>query len=211
MEEYLAASGCCDIEHPEIIRQSRALVEGKLSEREKAAAIFRFVRNQVKYRFDYPARKASETLSARQGNCFNKANLQAALLRAAGLEAGYGVLLTNRDIFEPLLPPDIFELVTQPTVHVYGCCRFDGTWRAADATLDPDVFEAVYRGKPGWSWCDWDGRADCRMDPKHVIEDQGVYANIDLYLQIPPRFWNDQLLARANNYVLLVLQKTRKE
>ncbi len=209
MDEYLIGTGFCDTAHPEIIKESRRLVRRKATDREKATAIFDFVRNEVKYRFDYPARRASEVLAARQGNCFNKATLQTALLRAAEVPAGYGVLLINRDVFEPLLPPDIFALVNQPTVHVYTCCWLTDRWVAADATLDPAVFHKIYRARPGWSLPAWDGAADCRMDPRHVTEDQGVYANIDLYLKNPPRFWDDRLLARANAHVETLLRAGR--
>ncbi|MCM8769706.1 MAG: transglutaminase domain-containing protein, partial [Candidatus Omnitrophica bacterium] len=133
--------------------------------------------------------------------CFNKANLQIALLRKSGLPAGYGVSLIHREVFQPLLPEDLFQLVSEPTVHVYAFCYLDSRWVACDATIDAELYIAFYQGKPDWDYSPWDGVADYRLSRAYLVEEQGIYSSIDLFLLQPPRFWTDEFLSRANCFL----------
>ncbi|HOJ39679.1 MAG TPA: transglutaminase-like domain-containing protein [bacterium] len=204
--DYFRATRVCDLDHPRIGLLSQQLVASCSTEREKAVAIFNFVREKILYRFDYPGTLASTTLVRRKGNCFNKANLQIALLRRAGIPAAYGVCLIHREVFQPLLPEDIYQLVSEPTVHVYACCYLKNSWVAADATIDRQTYENFYLNQPGWFYADWDGTTDYLLAEAHLVAKQGLYANIDLFLMQPPRFWTDQLLERANQHLEKLLQ-----
>lgn len=205
--DYLQPTDFCDFHHPMIGRYLQKIINSASSDREKAIAIFHFVREKIRYRFNYPGTPASVTLTGGSGNCFNKANLQIAFLRRAGIPSAYGVCLIHREVFQPLLPEDIYHLVNEPTVHVYACCWLDEHWVAADATIDRHLYETFYRGQPGWDYTDWDGRTDYLLPARYLIAHQGFYASIDLYLLNPPRFWTDQLLTRANNFLEDCLRK----
>jgi transglutaminase-like putative cysteine protease len=74
--------------------QARALAEGRAGDVAKATALYHFVRDEIAHTGDsggdaLPCR-ASQVLAARTGIGFSKSHLLAALLRAAGIPAGFG-------------------------------------------------------------------------------------------------------------------------
>jgi hypothetical protein len=71
----------------------------------------------------------------------------------------------------------------------------------ADTTIDFELYNHIYRNMENWKYEEWDGEKDISIPEKYIIENQGIYSNIDLYLLNPPKFWNDQLLKRANDFI----------
>lgn len=205
-KEYLSPTKVCDIENVDLRMRSYILTKNIHNETEKAINIFNFVRDQIKYRFDYPYIKASETLKKGYGNCFNKSTLQISLLRAAGIYSGYKVYLIRKEVFKPIVPSDIYQLISDPTIHVSTVIYLGGKWIEADATIDYQLHIAVYKNL-GWEYQQWDGKNDLTISPDFIIEQQGIYSSIDLYLLNPPKFWTDHLLMRANNYIENLLRK----
>jgi len=204
--EYLSGTKVCDIESPDIKIKSYMLTKDSYSEKQKAIDIFNFVRDEIKYRFDYSYTKASETLKKGYGNCFNKSNLQIALLRSCGIYAGYKVYMIKKEVFFPIVPKDIYELISQPTIHVSCVVFLNNRWVEADTTIDFELYNHIYRNMENWKYEEWDGEKDISIPEKYIIENQGIYSNIDLYLLNPPKFWNDQLLKRANDFIETLLK-----
>lgn len=200
-KEYLSATKVCDVDSPDIKMQAYLLTKKICSEKQKAIEIFNFVRDKIKYRFDYPYTKASETLKKGYGNCFNKANLQIALLRSCGIYSGYKVYLIKKEVFFPIVPKEIYELINQPTVHVSCAVFLNGKWIEADTTIDFDLYNKVYKNIENWTYTEWDGEKNISLPEKYLIEFEGIYPNIDLYLLNPPRFWNDSLLEKTNKFI----------
>ncbi|MCM8809171.1 MAG: transglutaminase family protein [Candidatus Omnitrophica bacterium] len=200
-KEYLLPTKICDVDSPDIKMKSFFLTKNSFSEKQKAIDIFNFVRDEIKYRFDYSYRKASETLKRGYGNCFNKSNLQISLLRSCGIYSGYKVYLIKKDVFLPIVPEEIYELISQPTIHVSCVVYLEGRWIEADATIDFELYNHIYRNIENWKYVEWDGEKDISIHEKYIVENQGIYSNIDLYLLNPPKFWNDQLLEKANKYI----------
>jgi hypothetical protein len=63
---------------------------------------------------------ASDTLRKGEGMCTNKANLQVALLRAAGIPAGYVVVHVTKACFEgPQVLDEVLAAISPITVHVF--------------------------------------------------------------------------------------------
>ena len=199
--EYLSSTKVCDIENPDIKMKSYLLTKNSYSEKQKAIDIFNFVRDEIKYRFDYSSTKASETLKKQYGNCFNKSNLQIALLRSCGIYAGYKVYIIKKEVFFPIVPKDIYELISQPTIHVSCVVFLDGRWIEADPTIDFELYNHIYRNMENWKYEEWNGEKDISLSKEYIIENQGIYSNIDLYLLNPPKFWNDKLLKRVNDFI----------
>ncbi|HOJ31865.1 MAG TPA: transglutaminase family protein [bacterium] len=189
----------CDIHSQEIVNFCKNIESDDAID--IAGFIFDFVRDNIKYRFDYPSVRASETLRKKTGNCFNKANLQIALLRKTGIPAGYGVYLVRKEILKPILPPDIYQMVNQPTVHVFTKLFIQNRWVSLDATVDLEMFQCFYSSSGTWTHNCWNRQSDISLDKGFVVEDQGVYANIDLYLSQVPKFWTDQLIQKANCFI----------
>ncbi|HOK56439.1 MAG TPA: transglutaminase family protein [bacterium] len=200
-KEYLLPTKICDVENPDIKMKSYFLTKKSFSEKQKAIDIFNFVRDEIKYRFDYSYTKASETLKKGYGNCFNKSNLQIALLRSCGIYAGYRVYLIKKEVFLPIVPKDIYEKISQPTVHVSCAVYIEKKWVESDSTIDFELYNHIYRNMENWKYVEWDGENDISIPAEYIVENQGIYSNIDLYLLNPPKFWNDELLEKANRFI----------
>ena len=110
---------------------------------DRAAALFRHVRDAVRYDFapmlpDRTAWRASATLARAQGFCQQKAVLLVALARASGIPAG----LVFQHIADWKLRDTRFEAVLPGGVilfHGLGALWLDGAWRAMDPSLDSDL------------------------------------------------------------------------
>ena len=91
---YLAPSPWIDFGHPDIQNHLAAHPRGDRSEEEVICADFEFVRDQVAHSWDIGSRRvtgcASEVLRHREGICYAKSHLLAALLRGRGIPAGIG-------------------------------------------------------------------------------------------------------------------------
>ncbi|MFN4227034.1 MAG: transglutaminase-like domain-containing protein [Candidatus Ratteibacteria bacterium] len=199
--EFLLPTKICDVDNVDIRMKSYILTKNSFSETQKVMDIFNFVRDEIKYRFDYSYTKASETLKKGYGNCFNKSNLQIALLRSCGIYSGYKVYLIKKEVFFPIVSKEIYEMISQPTIHVSCVVYLDGRWIEIDSTIDFELYNHIYRNIENWKYVEWDGKNDISIPQKYIIENQGIYSNIDLYLLNPPKFWNDQLLEKANKYI----------
>ncbi|MCM8804657.1 MAG: transglutaminase family protein [Candidatus Omnitrophica bacterium] len=206
-KEYLSPTKICDTENADIKMKAYLLTKNSYSEKQKAIDIFNFVRDEIKYRFDYPYTKASETLKKGYGNCFNKTNLQIALLRNCNIYSGYKVYLIKKEIFFPIVPEEIYKMISQPTIHVSCVIYFNERWIEIDSTIDFELYNHIYRNMENWKYVKWDGERDVRIPEEYIIECEGIYSNIDLYLLNPPKFWNDQLLEKANKFIDALLKE----
>ena len=95
MERYLGCSETIDCDRESIKAKARELTEGLLTEREKAIALFYFVRDSIKFNPYSPGElleynKASVVLERGYGFCYQKAIVLAAMSRAAGIPARLG-------------------------------------------------------------------------------------------------------------------------
>lgn len=82
-----------DVSHPLIQTCVDSLGTSQQSKEEKVRATFHFVRDQIHHSWDIQSRritcKASDVLRHREGICYAKAHLLAALLRAQGIPTGF--------------------------------------------------------------------------------------------------------------------------
>ena len=86
---YLKASGHCAL-NSQIKTLAKSLTKNCKTDKEKANAIFKYVRDKVDYSFYYNSKKsASGALSAKKANCCDKSNLIVALCRASDIAARY--------------------------------------------------------------------------------------------------------------------------
>ena len=92
MEDYLKPSPWVDFDHPGIQRHLAATADESSWEEARVRADFEFVRDQVAHSWDIGSRRvtgrASEALHHREGICYAKSHLLAALLRGRGIPAG---------------------------------------------------------------------------------------------------------------------------
>lgn len=117
---FLLPTEVCDCAHPSIVALSRRLIPVGCSAARAAASVRTWVRTNVLYTLRDKSERASETLECREGMCTNKANLQIALLRAAGIPAGYVLCHITKDAFiGPQLLDEVYAMISPITLHVF--------------------------------------------------------------------------------------------
>ena len=126
----------CDVDHPEIRR--RAIRLRRATPASTAEAIMRFVQ-AMPYRFGTWQERASETLARGIGMCTTKANLQVALMRASGLEAGFVEIPMQIAVLGQLMPRAWRPLMRSQVKHYFAAVKLDGRWHAADASYTDDA------------------------------------------------------------------------
>lgn len=168
LQQYLKPTEFCEPDHPEIQKATAEVIKGALTPMDAAVKIYLFVREEVKFHFERPE-PSIEVLRGKRGFCWNKANLQVTMLRAARIPARYRA--------EPLLPQLFFvfipephweltyeghEMVNQkpvsdliPTIHTHGLAEvcLEGKWIGCDSTFDKDTMPSAFM-------FDWDGKHD---------------------------------------------------
>ena len=110
-------TAACDSDHLSIVGLSKRLIpQGPRRARRRRCARA----HAVSYTLRDKSERASETLEAREGMCTNKANLQVALLRVAGIPAGYVLCHISKEAFAgPTMLDEVHELIQPTTVHVF--------------------------------------------------------------------------------------------
>ena len=119
---YLAASKNCEVNDAKIKKLVAKLIKGCKTEKEKANAIFKYIRDTLSYSFYYNTKYgAAGTLKVKKGNCVDHAHLTVAMFRAAGLATRY-----------------VHGKCTFTSGHTYGHVwaqvLIGKTWTVADAT-----------------------------------------------------------------------------
>ena len=198
---FLAGTKYCDVDNAEIQKQTEKLLSSCGDDVHSAVRIFNWVRDKVKYSFDFWNVKASETMRKMSGMCANKANLQIAMLRAAGIPAGYAMLRIRKEAIRTIANDEIYGKSSDVIMHIYCCVMLNGQWISADATVDRELYEAAYLDVPNWEYLSWDGRNHFRISSSYIVEDMGLRSNIDEYMDMPHRFLTDDVIRRANNHI----------
>lgn len=180
---YLETTEFCNADEPRIRRLAAELTRDSTGDADKAIALFRFVRDSVRYRLGLYAENASDTLASGRGSCSNKANLLVALLRAAGLPAGYHVIqVKTKEYFGPLCSPVFHPFLSEKSLHVFCSVYLDGRWLKCDPSDDRELSEGTEHLNPQSRKVDFDGAGDALLNltPEHIIADDGVrYDSID--------------------------------
>jgi Transglutaminase-like superfamily len=190
VETFLSETEYCD-HRSSAIQACVARAIGPLeTPRERAVALFYLVRDRIIWELGHWNRTASETLAAGRGSCSNKANLLVALLRAAGIPAGFRMMSVTPDYLGAIIPSEFWNIradPTKPSRHFYTTLLLDDRWIRVDATDDIGVSRcAAY--VPESRLVDFDGSADAilNLEPAHILTDDGPLPSIDDYLRRPP-------------------------
>ena len=163
MEPFLRATWFIDSDHPSIAGRSLSVTEGCKDEREKAVALFEFVRDGIAYNPYGPIREkerytASATLERGYGYCIQKATLLAALLRAARIPAA----LIFADIRNVLIPATLKKTIGTDifVCHCYNNILINGKWHKATP-----AFDSAMSSKLDVPVVRFDGRGDAVFPP----------------------------------------------
>lgn len=93
LEDYLKETDVVNFSHPSIKEIVQELFRDGQTELEKTQIAFEFVRDEISHSWDIQGKhvscKASEVLEFKEGICYAKSNLLAALLRSQGIPTGF--------------------------------------------------------------------------------------------------------------------------
>ncbi|WP_208590634.1 transglutaminase-like domain-containing protein [Gracilibacillus suaedae] len=93
MDEYLKELDMVDYSHSIIQSKKNELYNKDQTETEKVKTAFEFVRDEISHSWDIQGSivtcQASDVLRVKEGICYAKANLLAAILRAEGIPTGF--------------------------------------------------------------------------------------------------------------------------
>ena len=123
----------CDVDNEDIRRQAVRL--RRATPVSTAEAILRFV-HRFPYRFGAWQEKASHTLARGVGMCTTKSNLQVALMRAAGLEAGFVEIPMSTSVLGKLMPTGWLALQRPTVKHYFAAVNLNGVWHGVDSSYD---------------------------------------------------------------------------
>ncbi|PPD16840.1 MAG: hypothetical protein CTY25_00545 [Methylobacterium sp.] len=195
--DLLQPTTLVDSEHPLIRDRARTITTGLKSDRERALAIFRFVRDDIRFGFAgaFWRQKASDVLATGYGFCNTKSTLFVALLRAAGIPARPVFVDIDAGILRGFLDPG-----TAYVDHSYTEVELEGRWIATDSyIIDAPLFRnararlaaegrALGYGTHRDGTPDWDGRRDAFVqwvaarDPAITRQTFGRYHDVaDFY------------------------------
>lgn len=135
----------CDIDHPEIRRRAARL--RRATQASTAEAILKFVQ-PMPYRFGTWQERASDTLARGTGMCTTKANLQVALMRASGLEAGFVEIPMPTATLGKLMPSSWLSLMRPTVRHYFAAVKLGGRWHSADSSYDDDAMRVYLETIP---------------------------------------------------------------
>lgn len=105
LSDYLTSSDIVDFSDKEISKVARQLQHNSGDEIELAKNIFEYVRDTVPHSFDIDGKvvtcRASDVLRHREGICYAKSHLLAAMMRSVGIPAGFCYQLLVFDDTDP--------------------------------------------------------------------------------------------------------------
>ena len=133
LSKFTVETQDCQVYDKKIKDKSKAIINDeakrlnkkvdKLTDKQKAAAILKWVQKNIKYReYGGTRRGAVKTLDDKVGNCVDQSHLCVALLRAAYIPARYH----SKDVGEPV-------------AHCWHWAYYDGKWHPGEATEETDV------------------------------------------------------------------------
>ncbi|MEM5811106.1 MAG: transglutaminase-like domain-containing protein [Candidatus Aenigmatarchaeota archaeon] len=147
MSEYLKPSTYCKSDDPEIKQLALKITRNKKNDKEKAKALFEWVRDKIEYRITkiVGAKKILKR-NPKYGSSFDKTNLLIALCRSIGIPARYVLLNCDIKVKKPNVPTRALHYVAEIFVN--------NRWVIADPTFSKSISSVVdisEWGKPTWS------------------------------------------------------------
>ena len=181
---FLDPGDYIDSEHPAVVAFARENAPADASDRDRARALYKAVRDKIRYNPYVNMRspetfRASSVIAAGNAYCVGKAALFAAACRVHGIPARVGFAdvrnhLTTDKLRESM-GTDLFSW------HGYTHVYVDGAWRKATPTFNASLCE-----KLGVKPLDFDGHDDALLHPfdgagrafMQYVEDHGSFHDV---------------------------------
>jgi hypothetical protein len=209
---WLGGTQLLDLEDPKLRLRVRSLTQLCKSEREKALALYGFVKRMpLATPFKLRLRSAREVLEAGRGDALDKATLLVAMLRAAGLPARIRWLRMRGEILQGLTTRLRHPL--RPLLEVW----LQGRWQRTDTYIFDASYMAAARQRlkdegSQWGWgihvagaMLWDGRDDAFVGSLPIAEDPMVVADLGTWSD-PREFVESQAYRAQHRPLARLLQ-----
>lgn len=208
-QAYLQKSIYCDFDHTAVAGLAKDLANGEPDPVRATLAVFRHVRDNIRFGFDLVRVKASETLAKGYGVCWNKSLLLVALLRSIKIPARMAYNPVKREFMRPAMG-DACQTLTETINHCFTQVQLNGEWIAADATLDAPTYHKLFSPQVPWG-IDWDGKQDMQLYTGHIAGPVVVIEDIDAEIQqnvgnvLPPPSEAEAFFGPANQQMWQVV------
>ena len=206
---FLEETEYCNFSHPIVKGLAIEITKNCNTDREKAVALFYWVRNNIQYTFGAWGIKASQVVLQKKGMCTNKAVLLTTLLRACNIPAGFGMLKVDaKEYFGPIIPPMFKDFLGKNSVHFYSYVCLDNKWIKIDSSVDPNLSEKTHYFNPTTQLTEWDGYLDAteNLDESHIKSEHGPWANINDLLKKKPKNAKKIVTFSGNIYLFFLRQ-----
>jgi len=205
---FLEKTKYCDCNYSKIKKIAFETRNFYVSDREKAKALFYWVKENIKFEFGYWGIRASDVLKKRRGMCTNKANLLIALLRTTGIPASYIILKVNtKEFYRELMCPSFRKLVSPDTTHIYVGIFLNGKWLRCDPSVDSELAKALRKKTPFAEMTGFDINERKIKNIKGILKRSEFFANIDKDLDKPPKHAKGITLRILNSYLKFLREK----
>jgi hypothetical protein len=185
---YLKPTEFFDFDKPKVRDKALQITKGLKTQKEKAIALFYWVRDEIKYnmRLFIPSIKnyfkASKVLQKRQGFCVSKSILLSSLARVVGIPARIHLV----DLINHLISQKIIDFMKTNVMYVHGFSEFYLNKKWVKLTPSFDKETAI---KGGFlPMVEFDGEHDAVFPPYDIngkkfgeyVGDRGSYADLPL-------------------------------
>jgi hypothetical protein len=221
-EAWLGSTRLMDLGDPRLRMRAASLVQLCRSDREKALAVYGFVKRLTYLRsFKMGPRTARAVLDGGSGDGPDKATLMIALLRLAGVPARMRIVLMRGEIMRGLV--DNLDAISRPFVEAW----IDGRWLRTDTYIFDAAYmasarQALREANATWGYgvhvdspMLWTALDSTLMSPlplesdPMVIRDMGCFHDADDYMASPGFRARHTVFARYLRWNLLVPRMRR--
>ena len=216
---YLQPNEFFDFNKKSVMNKTIEITNGLKSEKEKAIALFYWVRDEIKYNMALFVPKvknyfiASKTIRRREGFCVSKSILLSTLARAVGIPARIHLV----DLINHLISQKVIDFMGHNVMyfHAYSEFYLNNKWVKLTPSFDQ---QTAIRGR-FLPMVEFDGENDAVFPPYDVngnkfgeyVGDRGVHADlpldeIDRLFQEKYKMYREQLsgLQKVDNYKDLI-------
>jgi len=199
-DEYLISNRIIDCDSPIVRNAAQEITAGLKSDREKAVAIYQFVRDRIKFGFAPKMDHAPASLTIRKGvgHCQPCTFVFVALLRATGIPARIHFVVVPLPVMRYVLSESQYASTTTGLTHGYTEVHLDDAWMGLDSyIIDPPLYQGAMDrlksdslemgyGIDARGVNDWDGQGPSFVQFVHDGElsadiNCGVYADPTLF------------------------------
>jgi transglutaminase-like putative cysteine protease len=211
-QAYTQKSVYCDFDHPAVANLAKELATGERDPESVSKAVFRHIRDNIRFGFDLVQVKASETLAKGYGVCWNKSLLLVALLRSNKIPARMAYNPVKREFMRPAMG-DTCQTLTETINHCFTQVQLNGEWITVDATLDTPTYDKLFLPHQVPWGIDWDGKQQMQLYTEHISGPVVVIEDIDAEIQqnmgnvLPPPSEAEAFFGPANQQMWQVVDR----